>query len=126
MRHVDPPSTILGRIPSPCDLVRAHAYPGCVTMVIPLPKTEGLAVMLLSFKDGYAVIPVAHFNRFGRLLRLPAQETEGLTATSRRDLPFPYQVEMHRPMKTAADPRNLAEEWARTHLDTDWRQACHY
>lgn len=123
MKHFDPNNYVLGRVPSPLDLCREYSYRDTVTMLLPLPRTGGLAVILISYSPIYAVIPAAHYNRDGELLRLPAMETNELVRSSRSDLKFPSEVLTLRPLRTAADPRSLAEQWARKYLDSASRDA---
>lgn len=109
----------LGRVPSPFHLCRAYAFPNSVAMILPLAKNGGAAVMLVSYLPKLTVIPAAWFDRLGNLLRIP---TRGLQASSRTDLPFPYEIEATMPLRTAADPRNLGRAWADEHLDQPPKQ----
>lgn len=114
MRRLDPFSLVLGRRPSPYDLCRMYAFPGAVPMIYNPPSRHNTVVVLIRYEPKYSAHPVAVYDSEGRLRRLP---TNGLITSTWTDSPFPYEIQSHKALRTARDPRDLAEQWALENLN---------
>lgn len=98
----------------PVNLVTSFARPNAVVMLCPLPRSGGLAVFSIGYDPNFTVHPVAVFDQAWQYKRIP---TAGLRPSSRSD--FLYEVEPDKPLRTAADPRDLAIRWATIYVDDE-------
>lgn len=117
MSHFNSRSFSLGRRPNAYDLVTMFSFPDTVTMIYPLKRSGRQAVFAIAYEPTFSVHPIAVFGRQGEYIRFP---TTDLIPCSRSKLP--YEIKAATPLRTAADPRNLAISWAERYLDEDERR----
>lgn len=110
----DPHLHVLGRCPSPKQLCAMYSYPNTLPAIIPLPRFGGIAVFLISLEPRYAVIPVTIFDDLGCQFSMPERD---VVPSVRVDLPFAWEIQTMRALRSKRDPIDLAERWAQANLD---------
>ena len=64
----------------------------------------------------YAVIPVTIYDDLGCQISMPKSD---LVPSVRTDLPFAWEIQPMRPLRSQRDPIDLAERWAQKNLDVE-------